>query len=197
MSPPPENPFHYFENWFCEAENHAAIEEANAMNLCTCTRDGLPSSRMVLLKEYNENGFCFYTNLGSRKAQQLDENPLAALCFYWEPLGRQVRIEGKVSGVDEKTADDYFASRPIRSRIGSWASKQSQPMKNRNDLLMEMAKQSKRFIMEDVPRPPFWSGFCLAPNYMEFWQRGKYRLHHRHSYQLSDSQHWHRQLLYP
>ena len=96
MNPPPENPLRYFENWFFEAENHDAIEEANAMNLCTCTCDGLPSSRMVLLKEYNENGFSFYTNLGSRKAQQLDENPLAALCFYWEPLGRQVRIEGKV-----------------------------------------------------------------------------------------------------
>lgn len=193
----PENPFDYFSDWYQQADRHAGIDEANAVNVSTATVNGRPSSRMVLLKSFDESGFVFYTNLGSRKAQQLSQNPFAAMCFYWEPLARQVRIEGRVSAVDPKKADAYFESRPFKSKIGAWASKQSQHLDHQSTLLKEIARQAARYVAKDVPRPPFWSGFCLEPDYFEFWQRGEYRLHKRHCYMRDDSGHWKTQLLYP
>ena len=197
MADIPENPIDYFSDWFEQASNHKGIEEANAVNVSTATSNGLPSSRMVLLKSFDHSGFVFYTNLGSRKAQQLKQNPHAAMCFYWEPLARQVRIEGQVLAVDSKQADHYFKSRPFKSRIGAWASKQSQVLDHQNTLLKEIAKQAARYVAKDVPRPPFWSGFCLRPNYFEFWQRGEYRLHKRHSYDRDENGQWQSHLLYP
>lgn len=197
MSDVPVSPLDYFSDWFDQASSHKGIEEANAVNVSTATSEGLPSSRMVLLKSFDASGFVFYTNLGSRKAQQLKQNPFAAMCFYWEPLGRQVRIEGQVFSVDSKQADDYFESRPFKSKIGAWASRQSQPLDHQNTLLKEIAKQAARYVARDVQRPPFWSGFCLVPNYFEFWQRGEYRLHKRHCYRRDENGKWLTQLLYP
>ncbi len=192
-----KNPIEHFTAWFNEAENHQDIKEANAVSLATTCRDGLPSNRMVLLKDYDEKGFVFYTNLNSYKGEQLKENPFAAMCFYWEALARQVRIEGYVVDVDEEEADEYFASRPFKSRVGAWASKQSQPLDSHAALLKEVAKQTVRFATQDVPRPEFWSGFRLVPCYMEFWQKGEYRIHDRVCYLKNENDHWHRQLLYP
>ncbi len=197
MSAWPKNPINHFANWLREAEEHAGIDEANAMNLATSTPDGLPSSRMVLLKEHGPDGFIFYTNLGSRKAQQLELNPYAALCFYWEVLAKQIRIEGNIEAVDGNQADKYFASRPLRSKLGAWASRQSQPLESSGTLVKEIAIQSARFSIEKLTRPPFWSGFCLKPNRIEFWTRGQYRLHERLCYTVDEKGKWTAQLLYP
>jgi pyridoxamine 5'-phosphate oxidase len=197
MTAIPENPVDYFRGWFEQAGRHEGIEEANAVNVATADSNGMPSSRMVLLKSFDDNGFVFYTNLGSRKARQLAQNPCAAMCFYWEPLARQVRIEGRVTAVDSDQADAYFQSRPFKSKIGAWASKQSQALDDQTTLLKEIARQAPRYVPREVPRPPFWSGFCLVPGYFEFWQRGEYRLHRRHTYRRDESGKWHTQLLYP
>ncbi len=197
MSDDYSNPIDHFADWYRLACENKHIEEANAMNLATASASGMPTSRMVLLKAFDENGFVFYTNLNSRKGQQLKVNPLAALCFYWEPLARQVRIEGQVVVVDDEQADEYFASRPFKSKIGAWASRQSQPLDHQKTLLKEIAKQTAKYVTKTVPRPVFWSGFCLLPDRIEFWQRGEYRLHRRQSYELDESGQWQAQLLYP
>ena len=191
------NPIDHFTNWYQHACECKHIEEANAVNLATASATGMPTSRMVLLKTFTESGFVFYTNLGSRKAQQLSANPLAALCFYWEPLARQVRIEGRVTAVDDEQADEYFSSRPFKSKIGAWSSKQSQPLDHQKTLLKEIASQTVKYATKNVPRPSFWSGFCLAPNRVEFWQRGEYRIHQRQCYMRDENGQWEMQLLYP
>lgn len=196
-SSPPTDPIDYFGQWFDEAQQCKDISEANAVSLATTSSDNKPSNRMVLLKGYDKEGFSFYTNLGSRKALQLEETPFAAMCFYWEPLGKQVRIEGHVVAVSDEQADEYFASRPLKSRMGAWASKQSQPLESQAILLKEFAKQTVRFATQEVPRPPFWSGYRLVPNRMEFWQKGEYRLHERLCYLLDESGNWRTELLYP
>ena len=197
MSKHPDNLIDYFAQWFDEAEQCKDVKEATAVSLATTSRDRMPSNRMVLLKGFDAEGFCFYTNLGSRKAQQLKESPFAAMCFYWEPLGKQIRIEGHILPVSDEQADEYFASRPLKSRIGAWASKQSQSLENKADFLKDIAKQSARFVTEEVPRPPFWSGYRLIPNRMEFWQEGEYRLHDRLCYMRDDAGNWQTELLYP
>ena len=186
-----------FSEWFLEAENNKVIAEANAVNLATVSEDGRPSNRMVLLKDYDEHGFVFYTNLTSRKGRQLAANANAAMCFYWENMGKQVRIEGAVISVSDDEADAYFASRPLKSRIGAWASKQSQPLDSQSSFLKDVAVQTARFATSDVPRPEFWSGFRLVPNRVEFWQKGEYRLHERLTYSLDNAGEWQEQLLYP
>ena len=193
----PEEAFSTFKAWFEEASGHKDIKEANAVNLATACRDGMPSNRMVLLKDYDEEGFVFYTNLNSHKGRQLKENPFASMCFYWEPISKQVRIEGFVVDVDATEADEYFASRPLKSRIGAWASKQSQPLDSQATLMKEIARQTARFVTQDVPRPEHWSGFRLVPCYMEFWQKGDYRVHQRISYLCDEEGNWKSQLLYP
>jgi pyridoxamine 5'-phosphate oxidase len=197
MSQPPQDPLLLFKEWFEKARSHKYIKEANAVNLATASAAGKPSNRMVLLKDFSEEGFVFYTNLQSHKGTQLAENPFAAMCFYWEPLGYQVRIEGHIVAVDAQTADRYFASRPLKSRIGAWASKQSRPLESAGALLKNIAKQTARFISEDVPRPPFWSGFCLVPSQMEFWQKAEYRVHSRLRYTKNADGQWQNDLLYP
>ena len=191
------DPIDYFKLWYEQAEHHPHIEEANAVNLATASAQGLPSSRMVLLKHFDENGFVFYTNLDSRKGRQLSANPHAAMCFYWEPLARQIRIEGRIAPVADDQADEYFASRPFKSKIGAWASKQSQPLKDQATLLKEVTKMAVKYTAQSVPRPSFWSGFQLLPNRMEFWQRGEYRLHQRVCYSRNSLSQWQKQLLYP
>ena len=198
MSEIPKNIIESFADWFVQAQNNKVIVEANAVNLATVSGDGKPSNRMVLLKDYDKNGFVFYTNLGSRKAQQLADNPRASMCFYWEALGKQVRIEGHVVSVTDAEADAYFASRPLKSKVGAWASKQSQQLDSQASLLKDLAVQTARFVTGDVERPEFWSGFRLIPNRIEFWQKGDYRLHERNCHILDEKTgQWVNQLLYP
>lgn len=190
-----EDPFAVFEQWFTLAQEKES--EANAMALATTGADGRMSLRMVLLKNYDNKNFFFYTNLFSRKARQLGENPFAALCFYWRSLDRQIRIEGRVEKVSDAMADDYFATRPRGSQIGAWVSKQSQLLPSREDFLSEYAQKEEFFAGRNIPRPPHWSGFQLAPDYFEFWQGQVHRLHDRQVYRKEKDGSWTTELLYP
>ena len=176
-------PFELFEKWFNDAKNNSQIIEPTAMCLATCTLDNKPSARMVLLKKFDENGFCFYTNLTSRKGRELQKNPHVALCFYWGILGRQVRIEGKIEPVSTIEADEYFASRRRESKIGAWASKQSSKMANWQEFENRITEISEKFKDQEVVRPDFWSGFRVKPIAIEFWEEGNFRIHHRHLYE--------------
>jgi len=194
-----DDPFHLFELWYQEAEACAAIEDHNAMTLATADEDGIPDARVVLLKGHDERGFVFYTNLTSRKAKQLSENPNAALCFYWMPLEKQVRIRGAVTPVAEEEADAYHATRPRQSQIGAWASKQSRPIEARFALERRIARYTAKFGLSKVPRPEFWSGFRLKPAAIEFWLKQPFRLHDRALYTRDPEQPggWKRQRLFP
>lgn len=171
-------PFDRFASWLKEAEEKE-INDPNAMAIATVDATGRPSLRMVLLKGQDERGFVFYTNLGSRKGRELAGNPNTALLFHWKSLRRQVRVEGAVEPVTDAEADEYYASRPRGSRIGAWASKQSQPMEGMMVLEKRVAEYTAKFGVGDIPRPEFWSGFRLKPDYFEFWQDRKFRLHER------------------
>ena len=174
----PEDPFGLFAAWFEEAEA-SEPNDPNAMALATVAEDGLPSLRMVLLKGYDAEGFVFYTNLESRKGEQLRAHPKAALLFHWKSLRRQVRVEGAVSPVSEAEAEAYFASRPRQSQIGAWASDQSRAMEGRFELEKRVARYAAKYAIGKVPRPPHWSGFRIAAERIEFWQDGAFRLHDR------------------
>lgn len=190
------NPISQFERWLEEAKAHEQIIEPTAMNLASVGQDGKPSSRMVLLKEVSDAGFVFYTNFQSRKGQEILANPYVALCFYWMPLKKQVRVEGSVEQVSDAEADAYFASRSRAKRIGAWASQQSRPLSGKAELLKEVAKQTARFGMGDVPRPPHWSGWKVVPEHIEFWQEGEARIHDREVFMRSGDG-WDTQRLYP
>lgn len=190
-----EDPISLFKDWLADAER-SEPNNPNAMTLATVTSDGAVSARMVLLKGVDERGFTFYTNLGSRKAEQLSANPGAALCFYWKSLKRQVQVEGTVERVDDAEADAYFATRPRGAQIGAWASKQSHPMEGRFRLEARMAKYTAKFHVGTVPRPDFWSGFRVVPERIEFWREQPFRLHDRVVYHR-DGGGWTRQRLYP
>lgn len=176
-------PFEIFEKWFNEATNNSKIIEPSAMCLATSDLDNKPSSRMVLLKKFDERGFCFYTNLTSRKGQELKQNPNVALCFYWGIFGRQVRIEGEIESVTTAEADEYFTSRRRESQIGAWASKQSQKMENWQEFENRISEITTQFENQEVARPFFWSGFRVKPRAIEFWEEGDFRIHHRHLYE--------------
>lgn len=176
-------PFEKFSIWFGEAIAKKEIIEPTAMCLATVDAAGNPSSRMILLKSFDERGFCFFTNLTSRKGKELEQNPNVALCLYWGILGRQVRIEGKVEKVSLKEADDYFSSRRRGSQIGAWASKQSCEMKDWSEFEDRIDEITKDFAGREVPRPPFWSGFRVVPKKIEFWQEGDFRIHRREVYE--------------
>ncbi|OFW81077.1 MAG: pyridoxamine 5'-phosphate oxidase [Alphaproteobacteria bacterium RIFCSPLOWO2_01_FULL_40_26] len=189
------NPITIFDQWFTEAKKHD-IQECEAVNLATATKDGVPSNRTVLLKEYDEFGFVFFTNLESRKGLELKENPFVSLCFYWKELGKQVRIEGRANQVSDKEATEYFDSRPLQSRIGAHVSQQSRVIKSDFDLVKEVAKKTAEMIGKKVERPAYWSGFRVTPHKIEFWQKGNFRVHRRHLYRLEDGV-WEMELLYP
>ncbi len=192
-----DNPIECFSQWFNEAKMHDQIKDHNAMCLATTTKDGRPSARMVLLKSHSEDGFTFYTNLESRKAMELMNNPYVALCFYWEPLDKQVRIEGNATQVSDKEADAYFTSRARKSRIGAWASRQSRELKGGMAAFMaEVATTGAKYAVGDIPRPPHWSGFSVAPTRIEFWRAGEYRLHQRREFTKEGDQ-WQSRMLYP
>lgn len=197
MNDPSTNPFDRFDDWFGLAARHRDVDDATAVNLATASADGIPSSRMVLLKGHGPAGFVFYTNLDSRKGKELAANGHAAMCFYWAPLGKQIRIEGRVVRISDDEADRYFASRPLKSRIGAWASRQSQPLKSNATFLKDIAREAARFALREMPRPPFWSGFRLIPRRMEFWENGEHRLHQRSVFTLDEGGPWRHQLLYP
>jgi len=167
------------------------------MALATCDASGQPSVRMVLLKECSAAGFVFYTNLGSRKAKELAKNPAASLCFFWQPLGRQVRVEGKVQPVPDAQADRYFASRDRLARVGAWASRQSAEQEHPFALERQVARYALKFGAGPVERPPFWGGFCLLPESIEFWQAGRFRLHDRSLYLYEDGRWQEPRKLYP
>lgn len=172
------DPYAIFEAWFAEATAREPADP-NAMALATVAADGQPSVRMVLMKGFDSRGFTFYTNSESRKGQQLREVPKAALCFHWKSLGRSVRIEGGVEPVSAAEADAYFATRPRASQIGAWASAQSRPLAGRFELEKRIAQFAARFALGPVPRPPYWSGYRVLPQRIEFWEDRPFRLHDR------------------
>ena len=192
---PDADPIALFLEWLAAAEAHG-IEQPEAMALATAGPDGRPSARMVLLRGADRHGFRFFSNRDSRKGGELAENPVAALLFHWQPIGRQVRIEGAVSRLADAESDAYFASRPRDSQLSAWASEQSRQVESRDELLGRLDEARKRFAGGAVPRPPYWGGYLLAPHAIEFWQHGPHRLHDRRLYTLSGGA-WSSRLLAP
>ncbi len=191
-------PFEKFSKIFDEAKLNSSIIEPSSMCLSTVDDNNKPSSRMVLLKHFDEKGFCFYTNLTSRKGKELSLNNNVALCFYWGALSRQIRIEGKAEAVSQKEADDYFSSRRKGSQIGAWASKQSCTLQNNEEFENRIKEITENFKGQTIPRPPFWSGFRVVPKRIEFWHEGEFRLHKREVYKISqDKKSWVKHNLYP
>jgi pyridoxamine 5'-phosphate oxidase len=188
-------PLQHFEQLFALAQT-AQPKDPNAMVLSTVGSDGRPSSRVVLLKGLDPRGFVFYTNLDSRKGRELAQRPVAALCFHWHPLEQQVRAEGTVESVTDAEADAYFASRPRASQLGAWASKQSAALPSRQELEARLAEVTARFEGQPVARPPFWSGFRVVPDRVEFWKAHADRLHERTVWTLRSGS-WTHELLYP
>lgn len=189
------DPFALFAAWLAEAEA-SEPNDPNGMALATATPDGRPSVRMVLLKGHDRDGFVFYSNTESRKGAELAANSHAALLFHWKSLRRQIRIDGAVTPVTAIEADAYFASRPRLSRLGAWASDQSRPLPGRATLETRLADAERRFPAADIPRPPYWSGWRLAPAGFEFWQDMPYRLHDRRIFTQAGNG-WDESRLYP
>jgi len=188
-------PFQRFAEWF-ELAKKSVATDPNAMTMSSVGPDGRPSSRVVLLKGFDERGFVFYTNLESRKGRELRAHPFAALCFHWKELERQVRIEGPVRLVPDDEADAYFASRPRGSQLGAWASKQSGPLPSREQLEEKVAELDRQYQGQPVPRPAHWSGFLVVPDRIEFWTSRISRLHDRELWLLQNGT-WNMGLLYP
>jgi pyridoxamine 5'-phosphate oxidase len=190
------DPFRLFGEWL-DLATEKEPNDPNAMALATVDETGMPDVRMVLLKGFDQHGFVFYTNLESAKGRQLAGNPKAAICLHWKSLRRQVRIRGPVQPVSEDEADVYFASRARRSRLGAWASKQSRPLESRFALEKAVAVYTARFAAGSIPRPPHWSGFRIAPERIEFWRDGAFRLHERLAFHRREDGGWDRAELYP
>lgn len=186
-------------NWMAEAEK-TEPNDPNAVCLSTCTKQGRPSTRIVLLKNIDaKNHFVIFTNKESRKGREMTENPFASLCLYWKTTHRQIRIEGRVEEVTDQEADAYFQTRQRGSQIGAWASLQSRPMTNRAELEKRIHDITQKYKGQDVPRPRHWTGFRIIPDRIEFWEAGEYRLHNREIYEPSndDLSEWEKTLLFP
>lgn len=190
-----DDPFALFDQWYAKARE-TEINDSNAMALATANEQGQPSVRMVLLKGHGPDGFIFYTNYEGRKGGELLTNPRAALLFHWKSQRQQIRIEGPVQAVDDATADAYFASRSRDSQLGAWASDQSRPLPERAIFEQRFAEVQALFAERQVPRPPHWSGFCVVPQRIEFWEDRDHRLHHRRLFTLT-THGWSEGLLYP
>ena len=192
-----EDPIQLFHEWMEEAKK-TEPNDPNAVSLATSNKNNIPSVRMVLLKDFSKDGFIFYTNLNSQKGKELKQNPYAAMCFHWKSLLRQIRIVGKISLVANEVADEYYSSRAYESRIGAWASKQSEELKTRDQLIKSIEDYKKKFNDEkNVPRPSNWSGWNLSPESIEFWLDGDNRIHERLKYTKKNSGHWNKSLLSP
>jgi pyridoxamine 5'-phosphate oxidase len=195
-----DDPYAVFDRWYADAQN-SEINDPNAMALATASAGAAPSVRMVLLKGHGpdadgKGGFIFYTNMESRKAGELLENPQVALLFHWKSLRRQIRIEGPIGRVSDATADAYFATRARDSQLGAWASDQSRPLADRAEFEARFENVKARFAGQDVPRPPHWTGNIVSPTRIEFWQDREFRLHERSLY-VRNGDRWRKGLLYP
>jgi len=191
-----DDPLGLFKSWLDEAEKKET-RDPNALSLATVNDAGQPDVRMILLKGLSSRGFVFYTNLNSSKSRDLKENPKASMCFHWKSINRQIRILGNVTQVEDKEADLYFNSRPYGSRIAAWASNQSNSMKEMSELLKKMEDFKKKYKDEkNVPRPSYWSGWCLRPSSIEFWLHKDNRIHERLRYNKTANV-WRKEILYP
>ena len=192
-----DKPIDLFKVWFEDAKK-TEINDPNAVALATSDINSVPSVRMVLLKDFNDEGFVFYTNLNSKKSGDLKNNPNAAMCFHWKSLLRQIRIVGKINLVNNNDADEYYSSRAYGSRIGAWASNQSTKLENREELYEKIDKFKKKYPDKDnVPRPHYWSGWNLCPDVIEFWLDGENRIHERLQYKKTEKGIWEKNLLSP
>ena len=192
-----DDPIQLFKTWMDEAKK-SELNDPNAVSLATSNKNNFPSVRMVLLKDFSQNGFVFYTNLKSKKGNELKENPKVAMCFHWKSLLRQIRINGTVTQVADEVADKYYNSRSYESRIGAWASKQSEELINRDQLINSIKEYKNKYNEEKkVPRPSHWSGWNLSPLSIEFWLDGDNRIHERLKYTKASSGQWGKSLLSP
>ncbi len=191
-----QSPFLQFEKWFKQALE-GEVPEANAMTLATVGKDMMPSTRIVLLKIFDENGFVFFTNYTSKKAQQIEQNPKASLHFFWQGLERQVKIEGSIEKISKTASLKYFLSRPKGSQIGAWVSHQSKIITSRSLLEAKFDEIKNKFVKGEIPFPDFWGGYIVKPQTIEFWQGGANRLHDRFEYSLDEKNEWHINRLAP
>jgi len=192
-----DDPIELFKVWMDKAKS-SEPNDPNALAIATANKSGIPSVRMVLLKDFSNNGFIFYTNLDSQKGNELKNNPNASMCFHWKSLLRQIRVSGKLTKVSDQTADEYYNSRSYDSRIGAWASKQSTVLKSRDDLINSIEKYKKiHNDKNNVPRPDNWTGWNLLPESIEFWLDGENRIHERLKYIKKENGNWTKILLSP
>ena len=190
-------PFSVFMEWMEEARSSESVDP-EACALASVDASGMPNVRMVLVRQVDERGFVFNTNIESVKGRELRENPNAALCFHWKSLERQIRVRGSIARVSHEETDAYFSQRPRESRVGAWASKQSRPLQGRFELEKRVAKYVARYAIGEVPRPAWWGGFRLFPVYMEFWRNRRFRLHDRVVFTRGKGEiSWKRELLFP
>ncbi len=189
------NPINLFKKWFSKAKE-TEINDPNAVAIATSDNNNQPSVRMVLLKGLSDKGFVFYTNFNSKKSNDLKLNKKASMCFHWKSLRRQVRVSGSVEKVADSEADDYYNSRPYKNKIGAWASSQSETLKNREEFLEKVKNFENKYPSNNVPRPPYWSGWRLIPEQIEFWLDGEGRIHERLNY-IQRNNEWKKELLYP
>ncbi len=190
-------PIEKFTEWFEEAKNCPQVNDATEVCLATASKAGRPSARMVLLKSFDDRGFCFFTNYTGRKSRELIENPFASMCFYWNALGKQIRIEGRVEKLSAAESDEYFNTRPEGSKLGTWVSQQSSELESRGKFFDALEAAKNKFTGKDIPRPEFWGGWRIVPDVIEFWEAEQFRYHKREVFERMKDGNWDSRLLYP